>query len=221
MSKEKFLIIILLFLLFVVIGFCVTSNAAQVLWALPTDNSQTPPHQVNYLAIHVSSLEEERPQVIAIWGIFIYLGDPVSIKAQVLYPSPNPQGDLAASAFTLSSDKLPSPEFINLVKTTFDIPVDNTIVVDDLGISTLYAWVNDINPESLLNKATPPDLSLFETSCQRIRAGKVKTGISVDWEQLSPNHLRTSFGLDEFMVQWKTIVAAGENLDCEALSSQP
>lgn len=221
MSKEKIFIVILIFLLFLVMGFCAASQGFGKLLGFLSDTPPTPPMQVNYIYIHVDAIENKNPKVLSIWGIFTYQGDPVSIKARSLYPSKNLQGDLAANAFALAPDGLPTPEFINLVKTTFDIPIDNYLVVDDNGVSILYAWANDIDPKVVIDTQAPPDLRLFESGCERIRDGRVKQGISAQWDLLYPDHFRTNFGFDEFMVQWKTIVEAGSSLDCEALNSTP
>lgn len=217
--KVKLIIGILVFLLFLVIGFCATSQ--QVAWLIDNigGGSTSPVNQANYLIIHVDGIENDNPKVINIWGVFIYLNDPVSIKVKPLYPSANPQGDVAASFFALSSDGLPSPEFITVVKSSFNIPVDNYLLFDDHGAKVLNAWANNLSPESVAEAPAPTDIDLFQSGCAQVQQSTLNPDFSPDWALIIPNHFRTNFNFDQFITHWKTISSAGAALSCEVLTT--
>lgn len=216
MSKDKLFLGAIIFIILFIIGFCAMGQGMEWLLQLFGRDKTSLPNQANYIVVHVDALENDNPEVISIWGIFAYLNDPVSVKAQPLYPSEGLRGDIVAMNFALASDGLPTPEFINWVKTTYDMQIDNYMVIDDDGVKTFYAQANQIDPQVAISQDTPSDLTLFESGCSRIQEGKL-TDKPGSWDLIFPAHFRTNFRFDEFMVQWNTVVSAGADLDCDAL----
>jgi hypothetical protein len=216
MGKAKLIIGIIVFAIFVIVGFCIAGQLPNML-NIPTLPAQK---QQNYLIIHVDSLTQTSPKIVSLWMISVS-NDPAitSLKAQTLYPSTATQSAFVMQSFLLNSKGQPTQEFLTLIQSTFQLSINNYIMIDSEGLAILRSLWLDVPPTTIESYAD--GALLFSQGCERIRKNQVNRDSSQAWAQIIPDHCRTDLTFDDAILRWNELIRAGSKLNCEVFSPQP
>lgn len=231
MRKLAAFVFLLAFVFFMAIGLTVVSTPVpdQTQPTMPTQfpNSNL---QTNYLIIHTTSLSEEQPRLVSVWGLLFFnpletnpAQSPV-IHFQQIYPSlaVNSSINQLAGAYSVSTQKEVSDEF--LLKANDIANFQGYILLDDYAIQVLIQRVMG----KAISLATAPASDLESTRallqterallvefCGHINLAEENRGPRPNWRELSRQHFHTNLSFDEFMAFWEIISSPTRTISCE------
>ncbi len=234
MKKIVIIFIVVIFVICAFLGFKVASSILQASNPAPAVEKSidsTIVEQKNYLLIHADTLNGDEPQLISLWMVLVYQSTSPQVMLIPLYPAYDSKvHDRITGQFDLTSDMMVSQSFLSQISKTFDIPIAGYVLVDDLAVQNLKAWLIG-QPDSQVFTAAVTDeekLTLrnsgqaaYQGFCTTISTGTLKTGYqSIQWSQLLPDHLITNIPFETFMLTVDRIIQAGSTIKCDVLSNE-
>ncbi|MCA1954500.1 MAG: hypothetical protein LDL12_05040 [Anaerolinea sp.] len=215
MGKAKLLVGIIVFVIFVFVGFCVAGQLPEML-DIPTLPAEK---QQNYLLIHVDSLDQTTPKILSLWTVSISSTSSItSLKAQPLFPSTATQSAVVLHSFSLDNKGQPTKEFLTLVQSTFRLPINNYILIDNDGLASLRSmWLGTALAPV---ESNADEILLIEQGCERIRQNQIASDVNQALSQIIPRHFRTDLSFDDAILRWNEITQSGDKLKCEVFAPQ-
>ena len=223
----------ILFLIFAFLGFRAASkltpekdNAVNSVQELQLEGTQR-----NYILIHVNDLTIEEPEIVSVWGMFVYYTQPPQLMFLPLYPVYDDTiSKELYSGFKLDKDKSIDPRFIEEIEDRFQITTTGYVMVDNIGLSLFQQWL--YNKEIQVSAANPKTADekhlvlyngqqFFKSLCSQWATKGAKEYINkVKWTELLPLHFSTdlsfeSVALGSDFVKFSSIIE-----QCNVLSDE-
>lgn len=231
MKKLAAFVFLLAFAFFMAIGLTVvgTPTPDQTQPAMPTQlpNSNL---QKNYLIVHTTSLKEQQPRLISVWGLLFFnpldtsSGQTPVIHFQQIYPSLSANSSInqLAEAYSVSDQKEISQDFLRKANEIANF--EGYILLDDYAIQILIQRVMGKAISLSTAPASDPDAtrallqaerSLLVEFCAHINLSEEARGPKPNWSELSKQHFHTNLTFDEFMAFWEIIGSPARTINCE------
>jgi hypothetical protein len=229
MKKIVIIIISILFVLFAVLGFRAAArltprSASQEI----VEVSQLASSQKNYLLVQLTDLSGESPQLVSVWGAFVFYGDSPHIAFVPLFPNSNAEiSNRLAGAFKVDKDGNLSDRFISRIQREFDIETHGYVVVDNSAMSSLSESlfnesIQTIESTPLTDDEIQQVLStgqqFFESTCVKLKKQGVDIMLDkIDWLSLLPAHFSTNLSFESITMASESLKSAGLIENCEVL----
>lgn len=233
MKKFTVFIVFIIFALFAFLGYRAAAKAK-----LENANSSQPANsatalasiQQNYVLIHVDDLAQKKPQLIAVWGVFVYYAQPNQIMFLPLLPSYDAGiNDPLYNSFSLQKNGLVSASFIDQIQQKFNFQVTGFVMVDS---ASLAVFTNLLTGQQSTITATTPEnddqkhvllinaQSFFQGVCSRLQNPPANWSSTIPWSQFIPAHFSTNLAFETIMVDMEKLTVSGISNQCSVLSSE-
>lgn len=233
MKKAVFLLVIVIFIASAVLGFQAAarlssgqSSQTQLNQSLPVPSTQT-----NYLLVHVNDLSVDNPQLVSVWGLFVFYSNPPQVMLIPLFPTYDETRSTAlGSAFKISKDGQVSSRFIDEIEKVYEISTVGYVIVDNKGLSSFNKWIT--GDEIQISAVTPQTADekhivlynsqqFFSTACAQFsRSGVTRFIDQIRWTDLLPSHFSTNLSFESLALAADYFTAAGEIDQCTVLSNE-
>ncbi len=231
MSKILIAIFIIVFLIFVALGFSAAGRLSNRLFAdsLPASAIETPAMktQRNILILHVDDLND--PDLISVWIVFAADYDKPYISFKSLYPDPLTgfRSAPVRALFSLQEDGSLSAPFVKWLKDSH-VVWDGYFLMDQQGLTQFGEWMTDHQPA--LDPIVPintqqaqlvfeKEARMYQDICDSLNSSAYLTRPEMQWSQMIPDHMRTDFSLESAVMNWSQINSM-ENPHCEVIEAK-
>jgi hypothetical protein len=213
MKKSTLLVIIILFAVFVLIGYLLAAKlftSHQETKLPPTPEAQETLQQKNYLVILVNDLQSKNPELLAIWSVLATESPTDMINFISLFPTVNySTNDQLVSLFNLRNDSVLTTTSLRRLSRVFDLKTDGYFIIDNAAFLTFAANAGIDQLEVLTE--TPKALEevgsirsstseFFNTICDFFSSGAATSFFSkIDWNAAIPAHMESDNTPDEII----------------------
>lgn len=203
------------------LGFKITAAAYPALTGSPTTDLTASPSgtQQNLFLIHVNDLQDESPQLVSVWALFLLYSDTPSLVFRPII-----QQDLSqpvsptVQQFALCTDGTVAPDFIHALKTEHNLSVDGYVILDDEALRIFAQRFPGEQPTPRPFEVPRPDeRSTIMNMCAYLQPAAARQGVELPWEQVLPRHFRTDLKFDPFMANWIRLTQAPGAPICEVI----
>lgn len=233
MKKAVFLLVIVIFIVSAVLGFQAAArlSSGQSTQTQRNQGLPAPSTQSNYLLIHVNDLSIDHPQLVSVWGLFVFYSNPPQVMLIPLYPTYDDARSTAlGSAFKISKDGQVSSRFIDEIEKNYEISTIGYVMVDNSGLSFFNKWIT--GDEIQIAAVTPltadekhivllNSQQFFSMACTQFsRSGVTRFIDKIQWTDLLPIHFSTNLSFESLALAADYFTAAGEIGQCTVLSNE-
>ncbi len=233
MKKVVFLLVIVIFIVSAVLGFQAAArfSTAQSSQSQSNEGLPLPSAQTNYLLIHVNDLSSDQPQLVSLWGLFVFYSNPPQVMLIPLFPTyDDALSTTLESTFKISKERQISSRFITEIEKSYQINIAGYIAVDNIGLSLFNKWI--IGDDTQVSAVTPRtddekqivlnnSHQFFTTACAQFSRSGVKHFIDqIHWTDLLPSHFLTNFSFESLALAADYFISAGEIDQCTVLSNE-
>ncbi len=233
MKRIAIVLVILVFVFFAYLGFQAASNIN------PNSSGGNLPAnaatalakaQQNYILVHVDDLSRDKPNLISVWGVFVYYAGANQVMFIPMMPSHDAtvQSSLSA-AFSLDKKGQVNSKFIVELNKKFDVDITGVITTDNTGLSLFNALITGQNTPIL---AAPPQTDdekhvvltnsqfFFQSVCSAVTNRNIALFEAIDWSQLVPGHFVTTLPFETIMADVQKLVQSTAINQCSVLSNE-
>lgn len=231
MKKLAFALIAILFLGSLFLGFRAASHMSDLVQSPHSTDEKLPAEtQQNYLLFHVSSLTDDSPFLISIWGLIVNFSDSPRLVFIALHPAANNETTSKfSSAFRLTRDGSLMKSMIDKLEREYDIETNGYILVDNFAVSSLEAWMGG---RSVILPQQEPDTtseyqsilangeSFFNGICQQVNLNGIDSvEQKIQWKDLLPEHFFTNLSFEDLMLAVDTLANVKKIESCEVFTN--
>lgn len=233
MKKFAVVLIFGVFILFAFLGFKAASSAKQeeAYSSMPANAATAlASTQQNYLLIHVDDLSAQDPQLIAVWGAFVYYAQPNQVMFLPLLPSYEAGiNDPLYDSFSLGKNGEISKNFISQIQQEYDLQITGWVLVDNTSLAVFNQLAG--SQETVIAAAQPENedqkhilllnaQSFFQNACTRLQNPPSDWINTVPWSQIAPAHFSTNIPFETIMVDLQKLTSISTSNQCSVLSSE-
>lgn len=234
MKKIGIFLIAVTFIIFLFIGYQLTSNLLPETAKQPQSAKTSGtiiPHQHNFILVHVTNLQDPQPKLVSIWSVFVFFNQPLSMTFVPLYPQNGlaPTSGGMGKSFSLN-DQLQLTTAFKQSLQTYKFPFKGFILVDDQAISLFTHWLTEADPPyQSSDNLQSNDLSAIITQegqmisilCPYVnKPYSVQMSTKIQWNQLIPTHFSTDLDFQTIVTDWEKLTSSDLPPDCEIVTDQ-
>jgi hypothetical protein len=176
-------------------------------------------NQQNILLVQVDQLESETPQLVSVWGVFVYLREPSSIMFVPLYPGDEQAlSEKMVREFRLTPGNGLDPNFQHMVENEIAVAFDNYILVDSAGLQQVRDWIQSIETSDAY--PVSDEKSLLRAVCRYVLSPDRDQKASLEWTGMFPDHASTNLAFQDAISSWETVAAQGSSVRCEVFDTR-
>jgi hypothetical protein len=233
MKKAVFLLVIIIFIGSAYFGFKAAAKLGSGITNPQQQNQdlQLTSKQRNYLLVHVTDLGSENPQLIAVWGMFVFYSQSPQLVFVPLYPTyDDAKSNSLNSAYKWEKNGVLSSRFISEIESKFDIVTTGYVAVDNAGLGLFHKWIT--SEENQISAVTPGTAEekhivlyngqqFFNTACnQFLQSGAAGFLDSIHWSELIPSHFSTNLSFESVALASDIFKTSGAIYQCTVLSDE-
>lgn len=233
MKKAIFLLFIVLFIGSVVFGYQAAAKlgAGKHNQQQQNQDLQLESKQRNYLLLHITDLESENPQLVAVWGMLVFYSKSPQLVFVPLYPSyDETTSNSLSSTYKWEKGGVVSSRFIDEINSKYDIVTAGYIAVDNAGLGLFNKWIT--NEEIQISAVTPNTAEekhivlfngqqFFTSACsQFLQSGAEGFLGRIRWIDLIPSHFSTNLSFDSIALASDIFKTSGVIHQCTVLSDE-
>jgi hypothetical protein len=213
MKKTTLLIIVILFIVFVLIGYLLASkvfNNYQDRKVTPTPETQESLSQNNYLVFLVDDLQSKKPGLLAIWSVLAAEIPTDNVYFVSLFPTQDlSSNEQLASLFSLRKDSTLTASSLRRFRRIFNLETEGFFIIDNASYLSLASNAGMDQLEVVTE--TPKTIEkvealrsntseFFKTICSLFSSGAATSFFSkIDWNTTMPAHLVSDKNPDEII----------------------
>ncbi len=233
MKKILFFLVIVIFIVSAILGFQAAEKWSSGRSGQPQQSQdlQLSSTQKNYLLIHVTDLNSETAQLVAVWELLVFYSQPPQVMLLPLYPSYDDAVSTAlGTSFKLNGSGVVSSRFIDEIEKRFDIVTTGYIIVDNTGLSLLQKWATQEDVQiSAVTPSTAEEKHIillngqqfFQKLCSQFAQNGVKPFLDqIRWIDLLPSHFSTNLSFESLALASDYFKTEGVINQCTVLSDE-
>jgi hypothetical protein len=234
MKKIGIILIAVTFIIFLFIGYQLTSNLDSNTGKQPTTiqvASSAIAHQDNFIFVHVTNLQDPQPRLVSVWSVFVYFNSPITITFVPLYPQNglSPTSGGMGNAFSLTDQTRLTTAFQQNLQ-SYKFPFKGYILIDDQAFNLMTRWLTQADPpyqssNNLQSGDTAAIISqegqMASIICPYInKPYSVQMNSNIQWNQIIPAHFATDLNFETIVTDWEKLTNSDLPPNCEIVTEQ-